>query len=104
MSDIIYTPPASNGGGTTINPTNNYIPVRDNATTFVDSLIFNDNSNNLLQSFINAGQFGFYLNGTTNQYIIGQYNNVAGLFIDLQNQIYSLGDIDNNTNYINIYI
>ena len=53
MSDIIYTPPASGGGGTTINPTDNFIPVRSNATTFIDSVL--ENGSNYLYS--NYGGF-----------------------------------------------
>jgi hypothetical protein len=39
MSDIIYTPPASSGGGQ--NPTTNYIPLNNGTSNFVDSNIYN---------------------------------------------------------------
>jgi hypothetical protein len=81
MSDIIYTPPVSSGGGTTINPTDIVIPVRLNATTFIDSNIEND-PNNYLKTSVNP--------------ITGDY---FGLFIDFGNAITSLGDINfNNSN------
>lgn len=77
MSDILYTPPASGGGGTTINPTNNFIPVRSNATTFIDSLLFGlsdviktrylGNDNGLLVDF---GQGAYFL-GDFNQTQLG---------------------------------
>ena len=71
MSDIIYTPPASSGG-TTINPTNNVIPVRSNATTFVDSYLFS-----------NATQLKSVTNGDG-----------KGIILDFLNDRYSLGDPD----------
>ncbi len=41
------------GGGTTINPTNDFIPVRSNGTTFVDSNIFNTKSGGTDYLFMN---------------------------------------------------
>ena len=49
MSDIIYTPPSS--AGTTINPTNKFIPVRSNATTFIDSCLKQQTATQLVTSF-----------------------------------------------------
>lgn len=119
MSDIIYTPPASGGGGTTINPTNDFIPVRSNATTFVDSFILNDSVGQVLFTTFNLGgdvcgiyidnlnklfglgDFGFTNNGTylkiddTNQSIetINQGNSV-GLYLSFANNNYYLGDFN----------
>jgi hypothetical protein len=70
------------GGGTTINPTDNILPVRSNATTFVDSLLFSDT--NVLKSIFSLNDIGFKL--------------------DFANKLFSLGDfnsIDNNT-YIQV--
>jgi len=65
-------------GGTTINPTDIVIPVRLNATTFVDSNIEND-VNNYLKTSVSP---------TSGDYF--------GLFIDFGNLISSLGDINFN--------
>lgn len=113
MSDIIYTPPVTGGGGgTTINPTNNFIPVRSNATTFIDSNLYN-----VANTFLYSQNFGFNIdyassliqlgeyventNGTilsiddTNQFIStynqGQQN---GLKLDFANNVYFLGDFN----------
>ena len=75
MSDIIYTPPASSGGGTTINPTNNRIPVRSNATTFIDSVLEN---------------------GTN--YLYSNYGGYTGLGLDFANFVSYLGDWNNLIN------
>lgn len=116
MSDIIYTPPASSGGGTTINPTNDFIPVRSNATTFIDSVLFNDA--NVLQTNNN---FGFYCSFTNRVFSIGDFNegnnatylsindnnqliktinqaNDIGLKLDFANNEYFFGDYNNITN------
>jgi hypothetical protein len=69
---------AGGGGGTTINPNNNVIPVRLNATTFIDSNIEND-ANNYLKTSVTP---------TSGDYF--------GLFIDFGNLISSLGDINFN--------
>ena len=47
-SGIIFNGGSTGGGGTTINPTNNFIPVRSNATTFIDSVL--ENGNDYLKS------------------------------------------------------
>jgi hypothetical protein len=75
MSDIIYTPPASIGGGTTINPTNNRIPKRQNATTFIDSVLEN---------------------GTN--YLYSNYGGYTGLGLDFANFVSYLGDWNNLIN------
>ena len=120
MSDIIYTPPASGGGGTTINPTNNFIPKRSNATTFVDSVL--ENGSDYLYSnyggytglgldfanFISyLGDWNNLINGTT-LVVNDQGNNiytlnngaVVGLNLDFVGNNYMIGD--NSTNYIYI--
>lgn len=129
MSDIIYTPPASGGGGTTINPTNNFIPVRSNATTFVDSFIFNDNSSNLAYSSPNLGGdvYGWYVDFTTGYTILGDFGGIfdgltfnvdsdtssiysrkngndIGLNLDFANDTYKLGDYSGLNNGINLNI
>jgi hypothetical protein len=119
MSDIIYTPPAS-GGGTTINPTNDFIPVRSNATTFVDSNIYNQVGNFLYTTFLGIDA-GFYLDYSNGLYSFGDYNNVnsgtsfyiddtnstiytqhsgqqEGLFFDFVNDYFSIGDFGNTNN------
>jgi hypothetical protein len=117
MSDIIYTPPASSGGGTTINPTNNRIPKRQNATTFADSVL--ENGTNYLYSnyggytglgldFLNfvsyLGDWNNLINGTSfvindaTQNIYTKYNGfVNGINIDFVNSNYQFGNIGNNT-------
>ena len=117
MSDIIYTPPAS-GGGTTINPTNNFIPKRSNATTFIDSVL--ENGSNYLYSnyggftglgldFANftsyLGDWNNLINGTT-LVVNDQTNNiytkwnglVTGINLDFAGNNYLIGD--NSANYI----
>jgi hypothetical protein len=81
MSDIIYTPPASSGGGTTINPTNNRIPVRSNATTFIDSVLEN---------------------GTN--YLYSNYGGYTGLGLDFANFVSYLGDWNGISNFTYIKV
>ncbi len=81
MSDIIYTPPASGGGGTTINPTNNRIPKRQNATTFVDSVLEN---------------------GTN--YLYSNYGGYTGLGLDFANFVSYLGDWTNLINGTSVVV
>lgn len=122
MSDIIYTPPASSGG-TTINPNNNVIPVRFDATTFIDSNIENDVNNYLKTSvtptsgdytglfidFTNKnyqlGDFDFFYKGTKlqvndNGEIISTFNQgqEKGLKLDFTNKLYQLGDFNSTNN------
>lgn len=124
MSDIIYTSPASSG--TTINPTNNYIPKRSNATTFVDSVLRTASNNNddlgtfvggiyngFLLDFINRSyQFGAVSNDNLTKLVIndsaqfiGTYNlnEPKGLYIEYPSQRYYLGDwnyYDNGTSIV----
>lgn len=131
MSDIIYTPPASGGGGTTINPTNNFIPKRSNATTFVDSVL--ENGSNYLYSnyggytglgldFANfksyLGDWNNLINGTTlviddqTSNIYTKYNASAiGISLNFISNIYTFGDtganrlyIDGNNQYTQIWL
>jgi hypothetical protein len=127
MSDIIYTPPASSGG-TTINPNDNVIPVRLNATTFVDSNIENDVNNYLKTSvtptsgdyfglkidFVNfnsfLGDFDGFSNGccfvadNTNGFLYSLANNVQfGFFIDSTNYV-ALGDYNSLGSGTSFYI
>lgn len=119
MSDIIYTPPASSGG-TTINPTNNRIPKRQNATTFADSVL--ENGTNYLYSnyggytglgldFANfvsyLGDWNNLINGTSfvvndaTQTIYTLNNGVNnGLIFDFNLSTYRLGDIGTNSTLI----
>lgn len=116
MSDIIYTPPASGGGGTTINPTNNFLPKRSNATTFVNSVL--ENGSNYLYSnyggytglgldFLNfvsyLGDWNNLINGTTlvvndqTGNIYTKFNgSVIGFNLDFANLTYQFGDNNNN--------
>jgi hypothetical protein len=120
MSDIIYTPPASSGG-TTINPSNNWIPARDNATTFRNSILIDagDRIETLNPSTFNA--FGFSADQSSktfiagdrfnsnfgtqfriednNQRIITKYqNNDEGLRLDFATSVYYFGDYNGITN------
>ena len=126
MSDIIYTPPASGGGGTTINPTNNVIPVRLNATTFVDSNIFNQVGNFLGTYFLGNGA-GFYLDYSNGLYQFGDYSianqgtllnvddtnqviitqnqgNDLGIGLDFANDLYSFGDFNSVSSGTSFFI
>jgi hypothetical protein len=110
MSDIIYTPPVSGGGGgTTINPTNNFIPVRSNATTFIDSVL--ENGSDYLKSIYSTNDIGLKLDFANNLYQLGDYNGsnasilvletyIGGIYqgddlgigLDFGNNLYKLGD------------
>jgi hypothetical protein len=70
MSDIIYTPPSS--AGTTINPTNKFIPVRSNATTFIDSCLKQQTTTMLVTSF-SGNDNGLKVDGGANSYFLGNY-------------------------------
>jgi hypothetical protein len=121
MSDIIYTPPVSSGG-TTINPTDNFIPVRSNATTFVDSNLYNVANTSLYSqnfgfnidyasSIIQLGEYVENTNGTilsiddTNQFIktFNQGNNI-GLKLDFATKLYSFGDFNSVSSGASFYI
>ena len=95
MSDIIYTPPASGGGGTTINPTNDFIPVRFNATSFKDSFL--RNTTTALESQYIGVKKGIYLNFANQLYSLGDYNlatNGTMLVVDENNETISTKNIN----------
>jgi hypothetical protein len=95
MSDVIYTPPASGGGGTTINPTNNFIPLRSNATTFIDSNIENI-QDNYLRTKYNSFPTGIYIDFPNNNYQFGEFTgNILG-------QI-ALQIVPNSLNFTDVY-
>jgi hypothetical protein len=104
MSDIFYTPPAS-GGGTTINSNNNFIPVRQNATTFVDSLLFSTTT--ILKSVFSGFDRGLYFDYLNNIFFYGTtssgllYVNNPNQEVSLQSngQLYALLDGVNNVGY-----
>jgi hypothetical protein len=104
MSDIIYTPPASSGG-TTINSNNNFIPVRQNATTFVDSLLFSTTT--ILKSVFSGFDRGLYFDYLNNLFFYGtgssgmNYINNANQEVSLLSNglIYALLDGLNNVGY-----
>ena len=122
MSDIIYTPPASSGSGTTINPTNNFIPKRSNATTFVDSVL--ENGSNYLYSnyggytglgldFLNfvsyLGDWNNLINGTTlvvsdaTSNIYTKYNGFGqGISLDFFNNTYLFGAFANTNLFLDV--
>ena len=125
MSDIIYTPPASSGG-TTINPTNNFIPVRSNATTFVDSIL-QCVPNSFVQSVRSGVGLGISTSFTltTAETYIGDFNNLidskfikvqndtvtsriyssnSGFYLDFNGKTYRFGDYNNVNNgiYLNV--
>lgn len=76
MSDIIYTPPASSGGGTTINPTNTVLPVRSNATTFVDSNITNNIDSNIYTNLVGSDNFGWFVNFVGKEIYLGDFDGI----------------------------
>ena len=95
MSDIIYNPPATGGGGGQ-NPTPSVIPYNNGSSNFSDSNIATD-VNNYIGTYTNHGT-----------------GDPFGWFIDFNNNIIQLGDIsaifdttlltiDSNTQQINTY-
>ena len=117
------------GGGTTINPNDNVIPVRLDSTTFVDSNIENYVNNYLKTSvtptsgdyfglkidFVNfdsiLGDFDGFNNGiklavsNSNEFIKTSYQGAdKGLFFDFANQIYQLGDFNSVSSGASFYI
>jgi hypothetical protein len=92
MSDIIYTPPASSGGGQ--NPTTNYIPLNNGTSNFVDSFIFNDKTNGLLYFTNDYGLTGFGLtcDNVSSYYAFGDLTN-GGTFEGSLGVAYVIGDI-----------
>lgn len=75
MSDIIYTPPASSGGGQ--NPTTNYIPLNNGTSSFVDSILYNDKANFIL-------------------YAENDLNQAQGLYLDTNDRNFQFGDLTGN--------
>ena len=125
MSDIIYTPPASSGGGQ--NPTTNYIPLNNGTSNFVDSNLFNDLNNNILKSVFNGNDIGLRLDFNNIYCALGDYNanvngtsffvddansviktnyagNNLGLYLDFSVRTFTIGDIDNNYNGTRFYV
>lgn len=72
MSEIRYTPPASSGG-TTINPTNYFIPIRVNATTFDDSVLYQQGVNQALKTTFGGSFNGLVVDDANKNYILGSY-------------------------------
>jgi len=73
---------SSGGGGTTINPTDDFIPVRSDATTFLDSFL--QNTNDIGDKVLKT------MDGVRN----------TGLKIDFTNSIYSLNDANEEKSVI----
>jgi hypothetical protein len=102
MSDIIYTPPASSGG-TTINSNNNFIPVRQNATTFVDSLLFSTTT--ILKSVFSGTDKGIIFDYLNNIFTYGTANSgmllLPSLEVILQSNGIPIANLDgvNNVGY-----
>ena len=99
MSDIIYTPPASGGGGQ--NPTTNYIPLNNGTSNFVDSSILNNKNANFLQTEFNS-VFGLYLidDGSNVGAYLGDFNyNYHGAYIQVNdtNRFIEINASDNYT-------
>lgn len=82
MSEIRYIPPASTPTpGTTINPTNLFLPYRSNATTFLDSSL-KQTSATQLQTIFSGLANGFNLIDSAQLYIFGRLN--GGQLTNLQ--------------------
>jgi hypothetical protein len=72
MSDIIYTPPASGGGGQ--NPTTNYIPLNNGTSNFVDSSIYNRKN-------VSTNYLSLSIDNPTDTITLGSFrNDFAGFF------------------------
>jgi len=87
-SGIIFNGGSTGGGGTTINPTNNFIPVRSNATTFIDSVL--QNGSDYLKSIYSTNDIGLFLDFANNVYSLGDYNGLnlnTSMFIDDNNKL-----------------
>jgi hypothetical protein len=85
MSDIIYTPPASSGGGGQ-NPTTNYIPLNNATSNFVDSNLFNNKDATILTKLSNGDNIGLYVNFNTSNFWLGDYDNLTnGLYFSVDN-------------------
>ena len=73
MSEIKYTPAST---GTTINPTDNYIPVRQDSTSFIDSNLVFDSANLYTQNSISANTFGFYIELDSFDFTLGDWQGI----------------------------
>ena len=124
-SGIIFNGGSTGGGGTTINPTNNFIPVRSNATTFIDSCLWQVNAD-ALRTVFGATVNGLDIDHSNRQYQLGQLNgqnetyisvndttsiiktrflgNEMGLKLDFNNNLYSFGDFDSINSNTSLYI
>jgi hypothetical protein len=124
MSEIRYIPPAvTPTPGTTINPTNLFLPYRSNATTFLDSCLSQTSATQLqtifaginnglsLQTSTNSYLFG-YISGGTNCFLevngtsrIIRYNdtgNPNGINVNFASNLYQFGKLTGTTTYINV--
>ncbi len=72
MAAIVIT---SSGGGTIINPTDNFVPYKFGSNQFSDSLLYQNSINDLRTIDVNTG-------------------NAQGIIIDNDNGNYQFGDID----------
>lgn len=103
MSEIRYIPPIPvPTPGTTINPTNLFVPYRSNATTFLDSCLRQTNANQL-QTIFGLSNNGINLQGSTNQYQFGLITSGTNCFLLVNgtSRIINLQDVG-NTNGINV--
>jgi hypothetical protein len=112
MSDIIYTPPASGGGGGQ-NPTANFLPLNNGTSSFVDSNIYNDLGNEIytnnfgwyisfgIKKFVFVGDYQEFYSGTF--LIVDDFSslihtrcggNNIGINLDFAANVYFLGDFN----------
>lgn len=126
MSDIIYTPPASSGGGGQ-NPTANFLPLNDGSANFVDSNLLNFIDNKLSTIFSNGDEFGINVNFASYRLFLGDFNSINnstliylddttqvistlyqgndyGLFFDYANREFYFGDFTNVGNGTCLFI
>jgi hypothetical protein len=75
------SPLASSGGGTTINPTDDFIPVRSDATTFLDSFLENNNGigGKVLKTMFGGNNIGFKIDFNNNAYSLIDNNKQKSL-------------------------
>jgi hypothetical protein len=122
MSDIIYTPPASSGGG--LNPSTNFIPLNNGTSSFVNSNIYNI-QNGRFNGFFSGFEYGLDIDYTNNVSKLGDFNyvfqgnsleiynfntwtkyqnNLEGIWLDFNNKDYKFGDFSNLSNGTAIFI
>jgi len=72
---------SSSGGGTTINPTDDFIPVRSDATTFLDSFLENTNTDTIkvLKTMFGTNNVGFKIDFGNNAYSLIDNNEQKSL-------------------------